>query len=118
NYGLLIDTDRPEQSVEVISSDGSPGRVNEPWTARTTPVRLKARGQRIPQWTLEHNGLIGRLCSSPVTVDTPVEEITLIPMGAARLRVSAFPRVGEGPPASETWGESDVEITASVYPPK
>ena len=28
---------------------------------------------------------------SPVASDAPVEDITLIPMGCARLRVSAFP---------------------------
>ena len=31
----------------------------------------------------------------------PVEDITLIPMGAARLRISAFPVIDEGPDAHE-----------------
>lgn len=31
--------------------------------------------------------------------DQPVETVTLIPMGGARLRVSAFPTIGAGPDA-------------------
>jgi len=38
-------------------------------------------------------GLCGVLPQSPVTVTTPEQTLELIPMGAARLRISAFPVV-------------------------
>jgi hypothetical protein len=36
------------------------------------------------------------LQASPARSEQPVEKITLIPMGAARLRISAFPTIGTG----------------------
>ena len=36
--------------------------------------------------------------------DEPLETVTLIPMGAARLRISAFPTIGTGP-AAHDWVE-------------
>ena len=44
--------------------------------------------------------LIGEVQQSPARVDdAPPEDIELIPMGCARLRVSAFPTVSSGPDA-------------------
>jgi len=49
---------------------------------------------RIPQWSIEKNGLIGEVPQGPLESDQPEEQLTLIPMGCARLRVSAFPTIG------------------------
>ena len=38
---------------------------------------------------------------SPVKSREPIEEITLIPMCCARLRMSVLPIIGEGPDARE-----------------
>ena len=43
---------------------------------------------------------MGKLQPSPVLSDQPEEKITLIPMGAARLRLSMFPVIGSGPGAT------------------
>ena len=50
-------------------------------------------------------GLVGLLQPSPVKSNEPTETITLIPMGAARLRISAFPTIGAGPDAHD-WVET------------
>ena len=115
NYGLIVDTQEPAKSFEVVVRGGK--LADQPWTPDAVPLALKGRGKRIPQWTLEANGLIGEVQTSPVSVDTPVEEIVLIPMGAARLRVSAFPQIGDGPAADEAWRPANLLVTASVCGP-
>ncbi|RYG39658.1 hypothetical protein EON81_00210 [bacterium] len=64
-----------------------------PFTAANVPIEIVTQGKQIPSWTIDQNGLVAILPKSPVTTDTAVEPITLLPMGAARLRISAFPVV-------------------------
>jgi hypothetical protein len=65
------------------------------------PLLLHAKAKRIPAWQQDRLGLIGPLQQSPVKSGEPVERVTLIPMGAARLRVAVFPTIGDGPDAHE-----------------
>lgn len=74
--------------------------VQKPWPANNypfslsgTPIEIETHGKVIPAWTLDENGLVAILPKSPVKVTTPSQRITLIPMGAARLRISSFPTV-------------------------
>lgn len=64
-----------------------------PFTAAGVPIEIVTQGKQIPSWTIDQNGLVAILPASPVTTTKPLEPITLIPMGAARLRISAFPVV-------------------------
>lgn len=91
NYGLWL-TDQPiDQQFEIIKK---PWPKNDfPFAQNTVPMEIKAKGKLIPDWTIDQYGLCGVLPESPVTVNTQAEEIELIPMGAARLRISAFPVV-------------------------
>jgi hypothetical protein len=102
NYGLIVDVKNPAASFEVVKKGGEV--APQPFTPDAAPVMLKAKGRRIPEWTQETNGLIGEVQPGPVKSGEPVEEITLIPMGCARLRVSAFPQIGDRPNARE-WGQ-------------
>jgi hypothetical protein len=65
-----------------------------PWTQEAAPVEIRAKGRQIPQWTVDQYGLCGVLPQSPVAVSTPEQLLELVPMGAARLRISSFPVVG------------------------
>lgn len=94
NYGLVLPGDEPAASLRVVERPWPASNVA--FTPEGTPIELTARGKRIPEWRLDAFGLVAPLQSSPVRSDEPVESITLIPMGAARLRISAFPVIGEG----------------------
>jgi hypothetical protein len=67
---------------------------------------MTVKAKKIPEWQLDRHGLCAVLQDSPVLSDEPTETITLIPMGAARLRISAFPVIGSGPSAVR-WTEPE-----------
>ena len=74
---------------------------NYPFTPESTPLSLRAKAMKIPEWTFGPEGLVGELKDSPVRVYTPEEMVELIPMGAARIRITSFPvagKSGEGKP--------------------
>jgi hypothetical protein len=57
---------------------------------RDAPVIIKARGMKIPEWTMKNNSAdVPPL--SPVKPEGDVESITLVPYGCARLRITEFP---------------------------
>ena len=89
NYGLLLDKENPEQSF-TIERKAWP-KDNFPFTIDSSPLVIKAKGKIISDWVLDKYGLCGILPQSPVITNEPVQEIELLPMGACRLRISAFP---------------------------
>jgi hypothetical protein len=97
NYGLILDPENPGDSFEVVRKTWPGDEM--PFTHAGVPIELKATAKRIPQWQLDEFGLVAELQDSPVRSDEPEEQVTLIPMGAARLRISAFPVIGDGPDA-------------------
>jgi len=98
NYGLILDESDPTRSFAVIKKPGP--LANQPFDVNAAPIELTAKARRIPQWQMD-SGLVGELPMSPAKSVEPVETITLIPMGCARLRISAFPTTGETPDARE-----------------
>jgi DUF1680 family protein len=100
NYGLVLPKADPATSFQV---EKRPWPTDDrPFALEQIPIALKAHGKRIPEWRLDAYGLVAALQASPVRSDQPVEAIWLVPMGAARLRITAFPVIGEGPEA-HTW---------------
>jgi hypothetical protein len=102
NYGLVLDEKDPAASFEVRQKPGPLPAQPFAWDA--APVELIAKARRIPAWKLDAKGLVGTLGPSPVKSSEPVETVTLIPMGCARLRIASFPVIGDGPNAHE-WPE-------------
>jgi len=97
NYGLVIDKGSPEKSLEVIEKGTVAG---QPWTLEATPIEIRAKGKRIPNWVMIDE-TVTDLQPGPIRSDEPVEEIRMVPMGCARLRMSCLPEIGEGPDARE-----------------
>ena len=97
NYGLVLDAANPEKSFTV--KKGVWPKNDFPFTLETAPITIEAKARRIPEWTLDRYGLCAVLQDSPVFSDQPVETVTLVPMGAAHLRISALPVIGTGPDA-------------------
>lgn len=64
---------------------------NFPFTQQNSPIIFYAQGSRVPSWTLDEYSLCGVLPEETDAKSDILDDITLVPMGAARLRISAFP---------------------------
>lgn len=88
NYGLVL---AEEPAASFALQHGAWPEDDFPFTLEAAPIRLGATGRRIPEWSLDRYGLCAELQASPVRSNEPDEAIELVPMGAARLRITAFP---------------------------
>jgi hypothetical protein len=109
NYGLVLNAANPELSFDIVQKSGV--LAGNPFTTETVPIQLRAKARRIPNWQSDSEDVITVLQPSPVKSEEPIETISLIPMGAARLRITSFPTIGTGPDAHE-WPET-IEADAS-----
>src|SRR4051812_2678929 len=89
NYGLVLNDRNPARSFEVVHKKGP--LPENPFTPDSAPIELRAKARKIPSWQPDKFGLAGKLQSSPAFSSEPVETVSLIPMGAARLRIASFP---------------------------
>ncbi len=112
NYGLVLGEDGSSAGFEV---------VRQPWpennmvfTHEGSPLLMRARVKRIPNWTDTGMGLAGRMQHSPIRSGESEEIINLIPMGAGRLRLASFPVIGDGADARE-WTPTP-PMPASYWP--
>jgi hypothetical protein len=99
NYGLVLDNAHPEKTFAIKKLPWP--QDDYPFTPESAPIQIVAKGKQIPEWSLDRYGLCAVLQASPARSEQPEENITLIPMGAARLRVSAFPTIGSGAEAHQ-----------------
>lgn len=87
NYALAIDKEGasklPVQELPVGPS---------PFSLKDTPVKLQVMAHKVTQWRAV-DGVADPVPESPVTSDQPGEQITLVPYAAAKLRITAFPKV-------------------------
>jgi len=111
NYGLLLDPAKPEGSIRVFKEDLEYERSPLPFSPKAVTVYLQAKARKIPEWVLDRHGLCAVLQDSPVQTAEPVETVTLIPMGCARLRISSFPVVSRG---SKEWVAYRLQKPATV----
>jgi hypothetical protein len=103
NYGLLMNKSNITRGIKVTENPVSKYPFSDKgdmiWSSdsgkyitcdRDAPVIIKARGMKIPEWTMKNNSAdVPPL--SPVKPEGDVESITLVPYGCARLRITEFP---------------------------
>ena len=97
NYGLVLDATDLSKSLQLVKKSWPAD--NQPFKWDQAPIEVLAQARKIPNWTENYWGTIDALQPSPIKSSEPVETITMIPMGAGRLRVSQLPRIGDGPDA-------------------
>jgi hypothetical protein len=91
NYGLRVDPSSPATSFTVQEQP-----VPRQPFGSAPPVTLKAEASRLPQWVIVDDSAAPPPMSPiavPAKDPAQTETITLIPYGAARLRITAFPVV-------------------------
>ena len=103
NYGLVLNSSNPAQSFTVTQSSGTVAA--NPFTQQTVPLTMQVQAQQIPAWQGDNQNVVTTLQASPVLSGAPVQTVTLIPMGAARLRISSFPTIGNGAGAHNWLGQ-------------
>jgi hypothetical protein len=87
NYALAVSgEDMPMHSVQEFPIGGSPFSLAE------TPLKLDVKARKLPSW-LAVDGVADAVPQSPVISNEPEETITLVPYGAAKLRITAFPQL-------------------------
>ncbi|PZP47162.1 MAG: hypothetical protein DI598_11315 [Pseudopedobacter saltans] len=91
NYGL---PSRYLSNTSTLVVEKKPWPKDDfPFAVNSVPISIKAKGKVIPDWKIDQYGLTGVLPTSPSVQDGKEQSIELIPMGAARLRISSFPVV-------------------------
>jgi uncharacterized protein len=65
-----------------------------PFDTRQPAVKLQVKARELPQWTVYENSA-GPLPVSPVSSGATEQGLILIPYGAAKLRITAFPYLNE-----------------------
>jgi hypothetical protein len=104
NYGL-------DGSSFVVRRRAATGN---PFTRDGVPIELRAKARRIPQWRTDDEHVVRPLQDSPARSAEPLETVTLVPMGAARLRITTFPVIGHGPDAHE-WTVPPVATASHLW---
>lgn len=86
NYALKLDSVRDVREGESVKITG------QPWDSISAPICLYVKGKRLDSWKVSvEDNTIEPLPQSPVESSEDEEELKLIPMGCARLRICCFP---------------------------
>jgi hypothetical protein len=93
NYALYLGADGKTLDLDMVVRQWPAD--NFPFTLESVPVEFKAKARRVPSWKIDKYGLCGILPDENAPKGEELEEVTLVPMGAARLRISAFPTTKE-----------------------
>ncbi|MGC5166384.1 beta-L-arabinofuranosidase domain-containing protein [Luteimicrobium sp. DT211] len=114
NYGLDLPSRHPEREIKVRRRSVPSGA--NPFVPATTPLVATAPARLVPGWREDADDVVGVLQPGPARTTASRTTVDLVPLGAARLRISSFPRVSTdrsahawaAPTASWCFGSDDV----------
>ncbi len=90
NYALKVNENQLPVNITV---DRKPWPAdNYPFTLESVPLEFTATARLVPNWGFDQTGMTNMLPSRFAPRAEAEETIHLVPMGAARLRISAFPQ--------------------------
>ena len=92
NWGLHVD---PAHGVVAWPVHRTPTSA-APFQWQSPPIQITAQGAMLPQWKPD-GASTGPLPASPIAAGTPIQSMTLVPYGTARLRITEFPVVYQTP---------------------
>ncbi len=94
---------RAEQPYAFVLNTQAPVRVSQradvpaqPFTPQTAPVTLFVRGRPLPSWRIGEDNTMEPVPQSPVSAEGEEQELTFVPMGCQRARMSCFPQLVSG----------------------
>jgi uncharacterized protein len=87
NYALAASAEKIQTHAAQELTSGS-----SPFSLANVPVKLEVKARKLPSW-LAIDGVADPVPQSPVLSSEPEETITLVPYGAAKLRITAFPQL-------------------------
>lgn len=90
NYALKTDSDGLPAGFSIVRKAWPAD--DYPFTPQNVPLEFTATGNRIPSWGYDATGMTDILPAPDAPRDSVDTPLRLIPMGAARLRISAFPQ--------------------------
>lgn len=90
NYALKLDDENQPIGFSVSKKDWPAD--NFPFTLDNVPFEFTAVGVQVPSWGYDETGMTDRLPTKYAPRSTEEKTLRLVPMGAARLRISAFPK--------------------------
>ncbi|WP_349263551.1 RICIN domain-containing protein [Actinocrinis sp.] len=91
NYGLALSSSNPASSLTFVPATAA--TPANPFTQATVPTKITATVQPLNGWQTDSQNVLSTLQASPALPTGPAVAATLIPMGAARLRITSFPTV-------------------------
>ncbi|MBN9616965.1 MAG: glycoside hydrolase family 127 protein [Acidobacteriales bacterium] len=91
NYALAVTSNESSKLPVQESPVGT-----SPFSLKGTPVKLKVNARKLPGWRAG-DGAADPVPQSPVTSAENEEQLTLVPYAAAKLRITAFPRLKPNP---------------------
>lgn len=89
NYALVLDKKNLFRNLKV-EKRAWPAN-NFPFTQNNSPFVVKAKGRQVSSWKIDEFGLCGVMPDEDCAKSAQIDNITLVPMGTARLRITSFP---------------------------